>query len=106
MLLDGIPLLNFQETVSELAPLATILTSERGRVPLESILGAAKREGVAQLDEEQVVLEVSCTSPAAFCSESLSGLIPIFLSSGLGTPQVGGAYQGEESSSCPRTRAR
>jgi len=43
----------WQETISELAPLANILTSERGRVPLESILAAAKKDGIATLDEEQ-----------------------------------------------------
>jgi len=42
-----------KETISNLAPLANILTSERGRVTLENILGAAKGGGMATLDEEQ-----------------------------------------------------
>ncbi|KAL3914889.1 MAG: hypothetical protein SGPRY_007463 [Prymnesium sp.] len=42
-----------QETIANLTPLSTMLTSERGCVPPESILGAAKKDGIATLDEEQ-----------------------------------------------------
>lgn len=42
-----------KETIMTLAPLATVLTSERGAVPLESVLAAAKSGGVAMLNEEE-----------------------------------------------------
>lgn len=42
-----------KEALGTLAPLAKLHTSERGRLPLETVLGSAVHGGIATLDEEQ-----------------------------------------------------